>query len=723
MPSGKKKSKKGTQPVTGTDGRTTTTGTRAQAPPGGSFTPPTSSQPQAIQGSTPQQAAAGWQQTAASWTFWALSLRNPAVAAAASKHGSTWQEHNDFHTIGLLLPGHLDLVPKLLKLFPSIEELTAIIDAVAGDKGKALEALQKAGILALLATSVPRLTGLLKADVNDKLVQLQEPALEALHKVKPNEEIHLIRQLKASTLNTLVPVIGAARAKTYLNCLSPATLVSLEEHGELLAKMQPQDVKALIDAYGAEGFSILKQRPVADLELLAPQAALVSETFPEASEVMTHLKRISAEELLALCEGAGSANLQILLEHLDPKEIYQLARQPAKTIQHEASLLVNFGHKGIGWDELEVLGKDNAMAFAEANQGVKELAKKLKKFSGEWKQLDDASYSIGEALKILITNKKPAKARKIIKDSASAEKLHEAITAIAKLIEDKKQLREALASTPILRDGLTGKSIKQLVRAMTVPEAADFIKAVGDAANLNDLLAQGIEISYFKQLTGAHTATLFTKTDAKKIKALADNLTVVQLTEVVQNVPAQALTNLLGELSALQFADFVKVCGLQDVGAKKGLITLENKYTAASLKHYGHTFFNNLQGVTNATMQHVIDGDGIKTGVSGCHDRTKFMAQPGIAITSDIRRGVTAVYDVKYTIPPDTKVYIKTLIDNLNANKADWRRRATEALDDAIKNQQLTVGGKWSGASIDGYSLEGYYGSKTSHVMDTFYVS
>jgi hypothetical protein len=57
---------------------------------------------------------------------------------------------------------------------------------------------------------------------------------------------------------------------------------------------------------------------------------------------------------------------------------------------------------------------------------------------------------------------------------------------------------------------------------------------------------------------------------------------------------------------------------------------LVERYGARPLRYYGVDFFKDYRGVTAATLDHLIDGEGIRgRAIIGCRDRTRFSPSSG----------------------------------------------------------------------------------------------
>jgi hypothetical protein len=177
-----------------------------------------------------------------------------------------------------------------------------------------------------------------------------------------------------------------------------------------------------------------------------------------------------------------------------------------------------------------------------------------------------------------------------------------------------------------------------------------------------------------------------------------------------------------GRLTREQIEAFIKDLGVD--GTKQ----VVSKFGPDAMAKYGAAFFKNFKGVTNNTMQHLIQNDGIKGGeIKGCHDKSLFLSEISKwgKILSREQNPIDARverYSYKLFIrnsagkveqPPQlltgSKVPDKTVIDGLIANSSYWRNIGQLAIIRAIRNGTLDTANADFSTSSFNLKIRGFY--------------
>jgi Domain of unknown function (DUF4157) len=177
-----------------------------------------------------------------------------------------------------------------------------------------------------------------------------------------------------------------------------------------------------------------------------------------------------------------------------------------------------------------------------------------------------------------------------------------------------------------------------------------------------------------------------------------------------------------GRLTREQIEAFIKDLGVD--GTKQAV----SKFGPDAMAKYGAAFFKNFKGVTNNTMQHLLQNDGIKGGeIKGCHDKSLFLSEISKwgKILSQERNPMDARverYSYKLFIrnsagkveqPPQlltgSKIPDKTVIDGLIANSSYWKNIGQLAIIRAIRNGTLDTANADFSASAFNLKIRGFY--------------
>ena len=88
---------------------------------------------------------------------------------------------------------------------------------------------------------------------------------------------------------------------------------------------------------------------------------------------------------------------------------------------------------------------------------------------------------------------------------------------------------------------------------------------------------------------------------------------------LIDTLDSGTFTKLKADLTSKEISEFIK-----DLGPDK-VKELADKFGGDVMKHYGHAFFKSYKGVTDDTMNHLLQNDGIVKGqIKGCHDADMF---------------------------------------------------------------------------------------------------
>ena len=643
---------------------------------------------------------------------------NHAAARFAADNGADWADASALYNIAVCMPAQLGQVVALRQLASNDGELIGL-----------LQHLDSAGVARLLADGqlaplvadlgfVPAravvqalgapLLGTLGAALAPQLLADLSAAVSAPH----------LATLQSATVIALAPALGAARFKAYVDALGTDGLAALDTlalHGKLLAGLDPAAAVRLIGDFGADGLHTLAGIRLADLALLATASAQVRH-WCDADALNDTLLRLSMLAVVNVCTAIDQATFDKLLGRMGEPGIQDLAQLPdVATIRDAARDIVHLAQNaGIGWDALHALGSDSIRLLVD-QIGLLPFTERLrvihKGFPG--------GHNLGSVLRTLVLNMAPDAAAAAIQGGVKAKDLPKAAAAADKFAQNKAALQGLLLAQAALFNALDDAALKPLLQGMTPPQAAVFILALNNAVQTN-ALAVNINTGYLKTLTGAHAAALLLAMPPARLQLLALKLTAPRLVDVAATLPTPALISLSNGLSVDEFADFAT-----SPNAAK-LLQWFIHYTAASLKHYGVTFFKTLIGITDAeTMHHVLVGGGFKLDkLSGCHDRATFTALPGKAVVAMVARvGAAGIFDASYRVNGYLAVRPKTLIDGLAGAQPVWKARAVMALTHAIAHQTLnTSTGAWHGDDGAGHTLQGYFGGATHFVADTFWV-
>ena len=203
----------------------------------------------------------------------------------------------------------------------------------------------------------------------------------------------------------------------------------------------------------------------------------------------------------------------------------------------------------------------------------------------------------------------------------------------------------------------------------------------------------------------------------KQQKAL-DSLGQDTVTKIKSHLTPQEITEFVDEL------DVAKVKELAD------------KFGGDVMKHYGHAFFKSYQGVTQDTMNHLLKNDGIVKGeIKGCHDKATFLGelnrkgqvvnQTNMPSNSNVLRYDYKLYQKDKALniiqPPTLstgRAKNKTVIDGLTSNQGLWQSIGNQAVETAIKNKSISVGGGLFEETINGMTIRGYL---RNGKVDTFF--
>ena len=640
-----------------------------------------------------------------------------AAARFAADNGADWADASALYNIALCMPAQLGQVLALRQLAGNDIELIGLLQHLgAAGVARLLADGQLAPLVAGLGFVPARavvqalgapLLGTLGAALAPQLLADLTAAVSAPH----------LAALQTATVTTLAPALGAARFKAYVDALGShglAALDALARQGRLLAGLDPVAAVQLIDDFGADGLRTLAGIRLADLALLATASAEVRH-WCDADALNHTLLHLSMQAVVNVCTAIDETTFDKLLDRMGEPGIHDLAQLPdVATIGNAARDIVALAQNaGIGWDALQALGSDSIRVLV-VQIGLKPLTDRLRVIE---KTFPD-SHNLGSVLRTLVLNLAPDAAAATIMGGVKVKDLARTAAAADKFAQNKATLQGLLLARAALFNALDDAALKPLLQGMTAPQAGAFILALNNALQINTL-AVNIKAGYLKTLTGPHAAALLLAMTPAKLKLLALKLSALQLADVAATLPTPALIALSNGLSVDEFADFASRPNAAQ------LLQWFNRYTTASLKYYGVTFFGTFIGVTDAeTMHHVRVGAGFKLDkLSGCHDRATFNALPGKAVITDIARvGAAGIFDATYRVNGYLAVRPKTLIDGLAGAQALWKARAVAALDHAIAQQTLdTATKKWQGDDGAGHVLEGYFGT-VAGIADTFWV-
>ncbi|MBW4448470.1 MAG: DUF4157 domain-containing protein [Spirirestis rafaelensis WJT71-NPBG6] len=218
-------------------------------------------------------------------------------------------------------------------------------------------------------------------------------------------------------------------------------------------------------------------------------------------------------------------------------------------------------------------------------------------------------------------------------------------------------------------------------------------------------------------------------------KTNADRL-IVELGEerankLVDDLTPDVVNKLLKDLTPSEIQDFVS-----QLSSSEKVKFLTEKYGSEALKHYGSDFFKNYEGVTQDTINHLLQNDGIVKGeIKGCHDQATFLNElngKGEVVSEipdpsnpDVVRYEYKLYQKdaagKIKQPPTLsigKAKLKTVIKDLANNPDKWKDIGNAAADDAIKRKEFPKDGGSFEGNGKGINIRGFY---RPNKVDTFF--
>ena len=300
----------------------------------------------------------------------------------------------------------------------------------------------------------------------------------------------------------------------------------------------------------------------------------------------------------------------------------------------------------------------------------------------------------------------------------------------------------------------TGEDIQAQITSLGVPKYKDLISALNN--NQMGIIINSLTLPKVKSLLETFSATeikthigalnpdkfksLVTTFDEATYKKLIDGITLPKVADLIgtfsatiikamyDTLGADILKDVLSEYTAVALKQFMSAVG---GNAKFIELTKTRKLPATALKKYGASFLKSFVGADNATINHLLSvytrsDNGV---ISGGHDESVFYPELDKIIgsyTNDDDEEVTvynglelsvqeyAMYDVVQYKTFTTDGYnfgsgLKTLIHNLNTDKAKWLVRANEAAWSSIKDETFNKDGdSWSGVSSDGTYIKGF---------------
>ncbi|MFI5268913.1 MAG: hypothetical protein ACHQ7M_16170, partial [Chloroflexota bacterium] len=283
---------------------------------------------------------------------------------------------------------------------------------------------------------------------------------------------------------------------------------------------------------------------------------------------------------------------------------------------------------------------------------------------------------------------------------------------------DTAKLRDLLKAC-----GNDGVRLEQLLRAAS-GDADKLLQLIrdngGDLTKVEEALAKAKAIEELAARIGQGEA-----------ERLVQELGEAEAKSLVEQLGPERVKKLLGDLTPTEVQEFVDRLGVQKVQE------LADKFGGDPMKFYGVDFFEQYQGVTQDTMNHLLTNDGIGGGqIKGCHDRATFMAElgpNGQVISETPHPSDPSVARIRYKLymrengmvkqpptPGPGQPKVKTVIDGLGANPGKWQTIGNEAADAAIQAKTFPKGGgEFDGTSSGGMRIGGYYNSPQ---ISTFFV-
>ncbi|MEH1830029.1 MAG: hypothetical protein V7L22_32625 [Nostoc sp.] len=223
---------------------------------------------------------------------------------------------------------------------------------------------------------------------------------------------------------------------------------------------------------------------------------------------------------------------------------------------------------------------------------------------------------------------------------------------------------------------------------------------------------------------------LETKLGKANAERLIAELGEERANKLVEDLTPDIVNKLLKDLTPSEIQDFVS-----KLGSEK-LKLLTEKYGGEVLKHYGSDFFKDYKGVTQDTINHLLQNDGIVKGeIKGCHDKATFLNElngKGEVVSEipdpsnpDVIRYEYKLYQKdaagKIKQPPTLstgKAKLKTVIQDLAGNPDKWKEIGNEAADDSIKRKAFPAsGGAFEGTGKN-IKIRGFY---RPNQVDTFF--
>ncbi|MEH1821099.1 MAG: hypothetical protein V7L31_18800 [Nostoc sp.] len=223
---------------------------------------------------------------------------------------------------------------------------------------------------------------------------------------------------------------------------------------------------------------------------------------------------------------------------------------------------------------------------------------------------------------------------------------------------------------------------------------------------------------------------LETKLGKANAERLIAELGEERANKLVEDLTPDIVNKLLKDLTPSEIQDFVS-----KLGSEK-LKLLTEKFGGEVLKHYGSDFFKDYKGVTQDTINHLLQNDGIVKGeIKGCHDKATFLNElngKGEVVSEipdpsnpDVIRYEYKLYQKdaagKIKQPPTLstgKAKLKTVIQDLAANPDKWKEIGNEAADDSIKRKAFPAsGGAFEGTGKN-IKIRGFY---RPNQVDTFF--
>ncbi|WP_256875013.1 hypothetical protein [Nostoc sp. C052] len=223
---------------------------------------------------------------------------------------------------------------------------------------------------------------------------------------------------------------------------------------------------------------------------------------------------------------------------------------------------------------------------------------------------------------------------------------------------------------------------------------------------------------------------LETKLGKANAERLIAELGEERANKLVEDLTPDIVNKLLKDLTPSEIQDFVS-----KLGSEK-LKLLTEKYGSEALKHYGSDFFKDYKGVTQDTINHLLQNDGIVKGeIKGCHDKTTFLNElngKGEVVSEipdpsnpDVIRYEYKLYQKdaagKIKQPPTLstgKAKLKTVIQDLAGNPDKWKEIGNAAADDSIKRKAFPAsGGAFEGTGKN-IKIRGFY---RPNQVDTFF--